>query len=112
MLVLAIGGHWAVLQSVAWVRMAVRFSEQAPLGQALRMTFDGKHPCKLCKAVQEGRHSAQQESSGQSGPKLDLVCFSSVPVLVRQPVSEFVSSQEKSSAQRSEPPSHPPPRRG
>ena len=112
MLVLTIGGHWMLLQSVAWVRMAVVFSEKAPLAQSLRMTFDGKHPCKLCKAVQEGRHSAKEERPGKSGTKLDLVCFRSLLVMVPRAGGGSVVAQSNALEQRSEPPPTPPPRRG
>lgn len=46
-----IGLHWALLQSVAWVGMMVNYSQDAPLTEALLKTFDGKHPCCLCKAI-------------------------------------------------------------
>ena len=43
-LVVMIGGHWALLQSAAWVRMAVKFSEKETLVVALEKTFNGKNP--------------------------------------------------------------------
>ena len=41
LLILTIGGHWAVLQSVAWVGMAVSYSQNASFKEALQKTFDG-----------------------------------------------------------------------
>jgi hypothetical protein len=55
------GSHWLVLQSVAWAGMFVRFAREDPIGTALAKTFDGQHPCPLCRKVQEGRRSEQQE---------------------------------------------------
>ena len=55
-LILAVGAHWIVLQSVAWAGMVINYSQNAPLTVALQKTFDGAHPCKLCKVVEEGRH--------------------------------------------------------
>ena len=55
------GGHWLALQSFAWVRMTVEFSQQATLGTAISKTFSGKHPCRLCLKVQQGiQHERQQ----------------------------------------------------
>jgi hypothetical protein len=66
-LVVSIGGHWAILQSVAWVGMAVSYSKSSNICQALEKTFDGKHLCKLCKLVRAGKKA---ESSGDL--KIDL----------------------------------------
>jgi hypothetical protein len=57
-----LGGHWLALQSVAWGRMLAEFSRTESIGNAFRMTFDGKHSCPLCRQVQQG---AQQEKQDQ-----------------------------------------------
>ena len=54
------GNHWLVLQSAAWVGMFVRFAQEDSVGEALEKTFDGKHPCPLCRKVQEGRSQDRQ----------------------------------------------------
>ena len=52
-LVVSIGLHWAVLQSAAWVGMAVAYTvEKGSLSEGLSDTFDGDHPCPLCMVVQ------------------------------------------------------------
>lgn len=53
-LVVSLGTPWALLQSVAWFSMLVRYSQETTFLQAMVMTFDGKHPCKLCHLVQQG----------------------------------------------------------
>jgi hypothetical protein len=58
---LANGGHWAVLQSIAWARMLVEFSRDYPLPEAIKRTFDGRHPCRMCCRIQEGRQQEQQQ---------------------------------------------------
>lgn len=73
-LVLVTGGHWALLQSVAWVGMAVSFSQTATLKEALVRTFDGQHPCKLCKIVAEGKKSERKQTPQKPIHKLDLFC--------------------------------------
>ena len=55
-----LGGHWAVLQSVAWVKMLVDYSQSESVAVALGKTFDGAHPCDLCKIVSLGRAAEEQ----------------------------------------------------
>jgi len=47
------GGHWYVLQGVAWVNMIRDYSQMVPLPQAVAMTFSGQYPCPICKAIAE-----------------------------------------------------------
>jgi hypothetical protein len=72
-LVLSIGGHWAFLQSVAWVGMAVTYSKDASLSQALEKTFDGHHLCKLCKIVRAGKKAQDCNNFKMDLKKLDLI---------------------------------------
>jgi hypothetical protein len=60
-LLAATGAHWAALQSVAWTTMLAENFQSASLSQALVKTFDGKHPCPLCRAVAAGK-TAEQKS--------------------------------------------------
>jgi hypothetical protein len=48
-----LGGHWALLQTSAWLGMIVQCSQRAGLKAGLVQTFDGEHPCPVCKAIQE-----------------------------------------------------------
>lgn len=109
-LVLAVGGHWMLLQSFAWVRMTVNFSQTAPLEEALRKTFNGEHPCALCKAVQNGKQSEKETDRRALDKKIDLFCprseFHIVHPVKRPPV--LVAFQDLSS--RAEAPPRPPPK--
>ena len=49
------GGHWAVLQTVAWTGMVVEYSKNSGLGAAVSKTFSGKAPCKMCRAIEAGK---------------------------------------------------------
>lgn len=60
-LVLSTGGHWALLQVCAWTGMVVSYSQSATISEAISMTFDGEHPCKLCKVVKQGRKAEQEK---------------------------------------------------
>lgn len=48
----AINLHLPVLQVVAWAGMIVNYSRDAEISEAFEMTFDGEHPCPMCKAIQ------------------------------------------------------------
>jgi len=73
LLVLTLGLHWAVLQTVAWTGMLVAYSAEAGLREGVSRTFDGQHPCPLCKAIQKGRAEEKQQSqhTTKAGGKLD-----------------------------------------
>lgn len=40
--------------------MIVNYSERAPLKVALKETFDGKHPCCLCKTIAAAKKSEKK----------------------------------------------------
>ena len=58
----ATGSQWVVLQSVAWANMWVRYAQQEGGAAAWEKTFDGRHPCPLCRKVQEGRRADRERS--------------------------------------------------
>lgn len=68
----AFGGHWMVLQSVAWTAMVCASAQHEPLCQALAETFDGLHPCPLCKKIEKGSNSEQQRDAQAAISKIDF----------------------------------------
>lgn len=55
------GGHWAVLQTVAWVEMIRAYSlEQGSMIAGVEKTFSGKAPCEKCHQIQEGRQQEEK----------------------------------------------------
>lgn len=62
------GGHWAVLQTVAWAQMVREYSKTATVAEALEKTFSGKAPCSLCEQIAEAR---QQEEKSPATLKTD-----------------------------------------
>jgi hypothetical protein len=71
-LLTATNSQWFVLQSVAWASMIVRYSERAPLEVALMHTFDGKHPCCLCKAIAAAKKSEKKKEFPLQTRKLEF----------------------------------------
>lgn len=81
-LTLTLGLHWALLQTVAWTGMLVRYSRGASIAEAIAKTFDGRHPCSLCKVVAKSKAdqwNQEKQFPWHAGPKLDLA----VPSLIR-----------------------------
>jgi hypothetical protein len=68
------GGHWGVLQTVAWTKMVAGYlQEQSSLPEALEKTFNGRNPCSLCKAVSEGRSEEKQQDSPKTVLKFEAI---------------------------------------
>lgn len=59
-LFLTAGGHLALLQGVAWSTMVRDFSRNGTLTQAIEKTFDGRHPCPLCKKIGKARNAEEK----------------------------------------------------
>jgi hypothetical protein len=118
-LMISIGLHWAVLQSAAWVGMAVAYSvEKGSVVEGLSDTFDGDHPCPLCKAVEKGVESEQQPKDGQPLPsktkEMQLtLALVSIPRFVFPPVvPEAWITTSSAALSRHERPVTPPPQLG
>lgn len=97
LLVLALGLHWMVLQSVAWTTMLVQHAQNEPIRVALLKTFNGENPCQLCKLVAEGAQTEKQQERLTPAKKLemslasDFFCLSwaasgGIAVLSRSPI--------------------------
>ena len=51
-----------MLQTSAWVGMIVQYSQRAGLKAGLAETFDGEHPCSVCKAIQDSKKQEQKKA--------------------------------------------------
>ena len=107
---LSVGLHWALLQTVAWTGMLVTYAQQTSIRDAVVKTFDGKHPCRLCKLVREG-----QQSEKESPALLPLIKIESLPCAMAfvlyppEPISPPLPA-DLSAARRFESPPFQPPR--
>lgn len=54
------GAQWLALQSIAWTRMVITYSEDYTFLEAVQRTFDGSHPCKMCKSIVEEKKNQEQ----------------------------------------------------
>jgi hypothetical protein len=112
LLVFAIGAPWAVLQYVAWTGMLLQFSARANLSNAVKMTFDGRHPCKLCHLVKQGKESEskQEREKPSLKLKLDLALLPRASAMDHPPVPPASVVQNFSIGRLPAHPPHPPPR--
>ena len=108
-LLASVGGHWAVLQSVAWTRMIIERTHADSFATAVKTTLDGEHPCDMCKRITEGKQSERQEEKVQVNVKLDMLCELRLIAIVppSQPMS-FPSSPTEGTPRAERPPVPPP----
>ncbi len=67
------GAHWMVLQSVAWTGMLYDYSREATLTEAVQKTFDGRHPCKLCRTIESAQKQHRVYDAAQPVPVIEGV---------------------------------------
>jgi len=108
-LISSVGGHWAFLQTAAWVGMTISYSKDTDISTALDKTFDGKHPCKLCKFVKEGKQAEQKFPAQLDTKKFDQFIASSAQFYF-PPLRETAFSAFSLCSVRGESPPNPPPR--
>jgi hypothetical protein len=81
-LVATTGAHWALLQSFAWTTMLAENLSCGSVSQAVSRTFDGKHPCPLCKAIAAGKTSEKKKDSTLRLQKFEFPPTTGNPALV------------------------------
>lgn len=106
----ATGGHWAALQSVAWARMLADNARVAPLSEALEKTFDGKHPCPLCKQIAKGRQNEKKSDAQVEVKKLEFLGLSTAFVILSPEHFYVVREHASKMPSLSHSPPVPPPR--
>jgi hypothetical protein len=86
------GAHWGALQSVAWTRMLAENLRTTSFADAVSRTFDGQHPCSLCKVIASAKKSEKRMEFPQPVTRLEFplttqslllvapTCFQLVPI--------------------------------
>lgn len=86
LLCISLGLQWTVLQGVAWTGMLISYARDGSLIEAVTKTFDGEHPCQLCKAVESGQKQDQEKTANTPLKKLEAVLAQVVCVVAPAPV--------------------------
>lgn len=106
----AVGGQWAIMQSVAWATMLASNARTECLSTAIAKTFDGHHPCPICLQIAKSRQSEKKSEAQPSLRRLEFSLERSVFV-VSPPAHFFLVNEASSTALLLlEAPPTPPPR--
>lgn len=82
-----LGGHWAILQTAAWVGMVIDYSKTEGVDAGIAKTFDGKHPCPLCLSIAKNKEKEGKQTTNVSPAKIYLVY--QAPGLALMPPAAF-----------------------
>ena len=74
-LCLACGLQWFFLQSIAWSAMVVANTRQHSFCEAVKNTFDGSHPCDLCKRLNKASDAEKKQQGSTNHQATDLICI-------------------------------------
>jgi hypothetical protein len=109
-LVAMLGAHWALLQTAAWTTMLANNLQSGSFHDAVTKTFDGQHPCPICRAIAAAKKSEKKSEAVSPILKIEFppgaVKFTFISP---EPVSAF-SLAEISAASSFQKPPLPPPR--
>jgi hypothetical protein len=108
------GGHWVLMQSIAWTTMIVTYSQDSTITAAVQKTFDGAHPCNICQTVSAGIGKQTSDTAiGNSSQHADLpyVFFNAPNTLFPPTISYFLQTSDTAGETLLPSPATPPPRR-
>jgi hypothetical protein len=71
-MLMATGTHWLAFQSFAWTTMLAENLHTSSWQRAIQRTFDGKHPCCLCKQIAKDKQSEKKSDAQLEVKKLDF----------------------------------------
>ena len=104
------GSQWAMLQSYAWTMMLAHNLRTECFTEAVAHTFDGKHPCRLCKAIQNSKKSERKQTPTRIEVKIDFWLAPVACLLIAPPAASHAWPHTDAFYSRVETPPTPPPR--
>jgi len=110
-LVATTGAHWALLQTVAWTTMLADNLCTQSVTEAVAQTFDGDHPCPLCKAIAAGKKSENKTEISTSPQKLEFPPLAEKTSLIAPAQPHFFPATDFFAESLPQKPLLPPPRR-
>src|SRR5215831_946433 len=106
----SIGLHWAFLQAVAWKGMVISYSQDRPVTEAVSDTFDGQHPCKLCKHIAREKQAEKKSEFQLESGKVKFAYAPIAFVFSTPPLLWEVAAPDESAELLTHSPPVPPPR--
>ena len=110
LLVLSLGLHWAVLQTVAWTGMFLNFVADTSISEAVVKTFNGENPCDLCLLIKESKQPSQDDTAATAKLKFDGVVVDKAVRLFPPGATYELTQVVRAWNARSPAPPKPPPR--
>ena len=108
-LVLTTGLHWTALQTVAWATMLASNLRTHSMSEAMSDTFDGRHPCCMCKAIAAAKKSEKKSEAVSSSLKMEFPPVADKFILISpKPDSAFSLADLSAAASFPKPPVPPP----
>ncbi|HTW93928.1 MAG TPA: hypothetical protein VMD30_03975 [Tepidisphaeraceae bacterium] len=101
---------WDIMQSVAWASMLVNDFRTQSILQSVEHTFDGRHPCPLCRAIAASRKSGKHSEFVAGQTRLEFLPSPAIVVIVTPERSEHVFAVIQVVDSLSRKPAVPPPR--
>jgi hypothetical protein len=109
-ILMATGTHWLAFQSFAWTTMLAENLHTSSWQRAIQRTFDGKHPCCLCKQIAKDKQS-EKKSDAQLEVKKPDFSHNRFEFVFCAPSHFYeVSAASGSTATLTHPPALPPPK--
>lgn len=108
-LVATLVAHWALLQTVAWTAMLAGNLQSHSISEAVSDTFDGKHPCPLCRAIAAAKKSEKKSEAVSSTVKMEFPPVAAkFKFISPEPVSAFSPAKLSADSSFQKPPLPPP----
>ncbi len=111
-LVIMTGGHWMALQTLAWTTMLVKNLQTQSVSQAVSQTFDGEHPCCLCKAIKAGKNAEKKSETVAPVLKMEFTPVAEKIILYPPANFDCLPLENSFATAFTSPPLLPPPRVG
>ena len=109
-LIVSIGAHWALLQSVAWTTMLADNLRTHSFSESVARTFDGKYPCPICKAIAAAKKSEKKNEFTLQIQELKFPPAKENPVLIAPSDFRLLPQTNAFAESLTQPPPTPPPR--
>ncbi len=90
--------------------MVITYSQDRPVTVAVSDTFDGHHPCKLCKQIEKGKRAEKKSEFQLESSKIKFAHVLTPLVSATPPLLWEVAVADEQAALLTRAPAVPPPR--
>tara|TARA_Y100001934_G_scaffold29946_1_gene32975 strand:- start:939 stop:1319 length:381 start_codon:yes stop_codon:yes gene_type:complete len=108
-LAFTLGLHWVLLQSVAWVNMAVGYSTEGSFIAAVKKAIDTRTSCGLCRVVSAGKKAEKDTPANLVPFELEGVAAGGFIVISRPDTRSLSRGGSPALSNRAHAPPTPPP---